>query len=75
MARRESRQNLPVIRSISPHVGETVHDKSGVQRPDVANEHRMNTYEPRFVPREHRQQYRQYEAQRNHDDLVIPAMR
>lgn len=56
-------------------MGETVHDKSGVQRPDVANEHRMNTYEPRFTPREHRQQYRQYEAQRNHDDLVIPAMR
>lgn len=64
---------MPVVRSISPHMGETVHDKSRVQRPHVANEARVKAYEPRLVPCEDRHQYRHREAQREHNDLVIPG--
>lgn len=52
-------------------MGETVHDKSRVQRPHVANEARVKAYEPRLVPCEDRHQYRHREAQREHNDLVI----
>ena len=69
----ERRWDLPVVRSISPHMGETVHDKSRVQRPHVANEARVKAYEPRLVPCEDRHQYRHREAQREHNDLVIPG--
>lgn len=54
-------------------MGETVHDKSCVQRPHVANEGRVNAYEPRLVPHKDRHQYRHREAQREHNDLVIPG--
>lgn len=52
-------------------MGETVHDKSRVQRPHVANEARVKAYEPCLVPCEDRHQYRHREAQREHNDLVI----
>lgn len=64
---------MPVVRPISPHVGETVHDKCGVQRPHVANEDRVNAYEPRLAPAKDRHQYRHHEAQREHNHLVIPG--
>lgn len=33
----------------------------------------MNAYEPRLVPHKDRHQYRHREAQREHNDLVIPG--
>lgn len=35
----------------------------------------MNAYEQRFLPHQHRHQYRQHKAERHHNDLVIPATR
>lgn len=52
-------------------MGETVHDKCGVQRPDVANHRGECAYVPRFAPQKYRHHYGQSET----DPLATPQKR